>query len=138
VQLALDVLRDDLDLEAVTAAWEDALAAPEWEGAAVWIHGDLDRRNVLVAGGRISAVLDWGSMAVGDPACDVMVAWKLFPAGVRQEFRELLAVDDATWERARGWALSQALIALGYYTLETNPSLVREAWSWLAEALADR
>lgn len=86
----------------MTAACEAALAAPGWEGAPVWIHGDLDARNMLVELGRLSAVLDFGTMAVGDPACDVMVAWKMLPAETRDVFRTELSVDDATWARARG------------------------------------
>ena len=105
---------------------------------AVWIHGDLDARNVLVEDGRLSAVIDWGSLGVGDPACDVMVAWKLLSADTRGTFRDALSVDDATWTRGYGWALSQALNALSYYTLETNAVLVREAERWLAEVLAYR
>jgi len=119
------------------AAWEEALNVPEWAGRPVWIHGDLDARNVLVEDGRLSAVIDFGSVGVGDPACDVMVAWKLFDAASRETFRSELAVDDATWARARGWALSQALVALAYYTLETNPVLVREAQKWLEELDAE-
>jgi len=124
---------DTLGAHDAVAAWDKALNVPEWEGPPVWIHGDLDGRNVLVEDGRLSAVLDFGSVGVGDPACDVMVAWKLFDAGSREVFRRELAVDDATWARARGWALSQALVALAYYTLETNPVLVREAQMWLEE-----
>jgi aminoglycoside phosphotransferase (APT) family kinase protein len=131
-------LADEIDVEAVTAAWEDALAAPLWEGAPVWIHGDLDARNLLVRGGRLSAVIDFGGLGVGDPACDVMVAWKVFPAEAREIFRAQLGVDEATWRRSRGWALSQALMALSYYTMETNPTLVLESRRWMAEILADR
>ncbi len=116
--------------------WEESLAAPEWPGARVWIHADLDARNVLVRGGRLAAVIDWGGMGVGDPAVDVMAVWKLVAHEERDRFRAALAVDDATWLRARGWAVSQALIAFGYYTLETNPTLVREARRWLGEVLA--
>jgi aminoglycoside phosphotransferase (APT) family kinase protein len=134
---AILALRGSLDVEAVTAAWESALASPTWDGSPVWIHGDLDARNLLVENGRLSAVIDWGGLGVGDPACDVSVAWKLFPADVREPFRRMLGVDEATWARARGWTLSQAIIALPYYTLETNPILVREARRWLAEVLAD-
>jgi aminoglycoside phosphotransferase (APT) family kinase protein len=123
---------------AVTAAWEEALAAPVWHGSSVWIHGDLDARNLLVRDGQLSAVIDFGCLAVGDPACDVMVAWKLFSADARSVFRAALAVDDATWLRSRGWALSQALLILSYYTMDTNPTLVREARRWLAHVLADQ
>jgi aminoglycoside phosphotransferase (APT) family kinase protein len=120
---------------AVTVEWERALAAPPWEGPPVWHHGDLDARNWLVRDGRISCVIDWGSMGVGDPACDVMVAWKLHSTAARDAFRDALPTDDATWERARGWALSQAVAILAYYTPANNPTLYREAESWLSLAL---
>jgi aminoglycoside phosphotransferase (APT) family kinase protein len=118
-------------------AWQRALSAAPWDGPPVWHHGDLDCRNWLVRNGRISGVIDWGSMGVGDPACDVMVAWKLHSAAARDAFREALPTDDATWERARGWVVSQAVAALSYYTPENNPSLYHEAEAWLALALSD-
>jgi aminoglycoside phosphotransferase (APT) family kinase protein len=129
-------LGDAIDATAVTAAWDAALAAPEWAGPPVWIHGDLDARNLLVREGRITGVLDWGAVCAGDPACDVKVAWAVLDAETRPIFRDLLAIDDATWARSRGWALSQAMIALPYY-LHTYPVIVQEAWHWLNEALAD-
>jgi aminoglycoside phosphotransferase (APT) family kinase protein len=117
--------------------WERIVATvPAWDGPPVWHHGDLDCRNWLVRDGRISGVVDWGSLGVGDPACDVMVAWKLHSYAARDAFREALRTDDATWERARGWAVSQAVAALAYYTPENNPSLYHEAETWLALALA--
>lgn len=134
---AIASLAREIDADAVTAAWEAALQAPEWEGLPAWLHGDLDSRNLLVERGRLCAVLDFGCLGVGDPACDVMVAWKLLSADTREVFRTALSVDEATWARGRGWALSQALIALAYYTPETNAVLVREARRWLAEVLAD-
>ena len=123
---------------AVREEWERALAAPPWDGPPVWHHGDLDPRNWLVRGRRITGVIDWGTMGVGDPACDVMVAWKLHSPSARDAFREALPTDDATWARARGWALSQAVAALAYYTPENNPSLYREAESWLGLVLSER
>jgi aminoglycoside phosphotransferase (APT) family kinase protein len=123
---------------AVTAEWERALAAPPWDGPPVWHHGDLDARNWLVRNGRISGVIDWGSMGVGDPACDVMVAWKLHSSAARDAFREALPTDAATWERARGWVLSQAVAALAYYTPESNATLYREAETWLELVLSER
>jgi aminoglycoside phosphotransferase (APT) family kinase protein len=125
-----------MDGDAVISAWEAALLAPEWERPPVWIHGDLDSRNLLVECGRLCGVIDFGGLGVGDPACDVMVAWKLFSGDARDIFRTQLSVDDSTWTRSRGWALSQAVIALSYYTLETNPTLVLEAQRWMAEVLA--
>jgi aminoglycoside phosphotransferase (APT) family kinase protein len=129
-------LADVIDATAVTATWETALAAPEWDGRPVWIHGDLDARNLLVRDGQITGVLDWASTCVGDPACDVKVAWAVLDAETRPIFRKQLEIDDATWARGRGWALSQAMIALPYY-LHTYPAIVQEAWRWLGEALAD-
>jgi aminoglycoside phosphotransferase (APT) family kinase protein len=136
VRASIAALRDDIDLRAVIAVWEAALCAPQWKRPPVWIHGDLDSRNLLALDGRLSAVIDWGSLGVGDPACDVMVAWKVLSADSRDIFRTALSIDDATWARGRGWALSQALGALSYYTLETNPVLVRESRRWLVEVLA--
>jgi aminoglycoside phosphotransferase (APT) family kinase protein len=128
-------LRGSLDVEAATALWESALAARPWERSPVWIHGDLDPRNLLVERGRLSAVIDWGCLGVGDPACDVAAAWKVLSAETRPVFRAGLTVDDPTWLRARGWALSQAVGALSYYTVDTNPILIGEARRWLSEAL---
>jgi aminoglycoside phosphotransferase (APT) family kinase protein len=122
----------------VEVEWEQALAAPPWHGAPVWHHGGLDVRNWLVRDGRIRAVIDWASMGVGDPACDVMVAWKLHSRTARDAFREALPTDDATWERARGWVLSQAVAILAYYTLENNPILYLEAERWLDVVLLER
>jgi aminoglycoside phosphotransferase (APT) family kinase protein len=122
---------------AVTVEWERALATPAWNGPPVWAHGDLDVRNWLVRHGRISGVIDWGEMGIGDPACDVMVAWKLHSPAARDAFRDALSPDDDTWSRARGWVISQAVAALAYYTPTNNPILYREAKSWLDLALTD-
>jgi aminoglycoside phosphotransferase (APT) family kinase protein len=122
---------------AVVTMWERALAVRSWDGPPVWHHGDLDVRNWLVRDGRIRAVIDWGTAGVGDPACDVMVAWKLHSAAARDTFREAVGADDATWERAHGWAVSQAVGALSYYTPENNPSLYHEGESWLELVLSE-
>jgi len=98
---------------------------------------DLSSGNLLVEQGRLSAVIDFGCLGVGDSACDLMVAWTLLSGETRDVFRAALSVDDATWARGRGWALSWALIALPPYYLETNPVIVRDARRTIAEALAD-
>lgn len=121
---------------AVSDAWERALAAAVWTGPPVWHHGDLDARNWLVRDQRITGVIDWGAMGVGDPACDLMVAWKLHSAEARDAFKDALAADPATWERARGWVIWQSVAALAYYTPENNPLLLKEAEYWLSLALA--
>jgi aminoglycoside phosphotransferase (APT) family kinase protein len=113
------------------AVWEAALAAPAWDGPPVWCHGDLDARNWLVRDRRIVGIIDWESFGIGDPAADVMAAWKLHSAEAVHVFRGALGVDDATWARARGWAIAQAVSALNYYTMENNAPLVVEAQLWL-------
>ena len=113
------------------------IETPAWNGRPVWLHGDLHAGNLLVQqGGRLSAVIDFGGLGVGDPACDVMAAWTLLSAENRVLFRDLLQVDDATWARGRGWALSFGLIALPYYQI-TNPVLAGIAQRTIDEALAD-
>jgi aminoglycoside phosphotransferase (APT) family kinase protein len=126
-----------VDTAAVTEVWEAALAAPVWDGSPLWVHGDLDSRNLLAVDGRLSGLVDFGCLGVGDPACDVSTAWKMFPGETRDAFRAELGVDDATWSRARGHVVSQSLGALAYYTLENNAVRVLECRRWLAEALAD-
>lgn len=133
---AIGDLHGMLDTHAATAAWEAALQAPAWDGPPVWIHGDLQPVNLLVHQGRLSAVIDFGGLGVGDPACDVMIAWTFLSANTRDVFRAALAVDDATWARGRGWALSFGLIALPYYQ-HTNPALAAIARHAIAEAVGD-
>jgi aminoglycoside phosphotransferase (APT) family kinase protein len=134
---AIEALRGMVDTAAVSAAWDAALEAPAWDGPPVWIHGDLQAGNLLAVGGRLSAVIDFGCLGVGDPACDVMTAWLYLSAETRDLFRAALSVDAATWARARGWALSVGLIALPYYQ-NTNPVLAGIARSAIDEVLADQ
>ncbi|MCC6627673.1 MAG: aminoglycoside phosphotransferase family protein [Chloroflexi bacterium] len=133
---ALAALAGMIDTGAATAAWDAALRAPAWPGPPVWIHGDLSSGNLLAVQGRLSAVIDFGCLGIGDPAADLIVAWNLFTAEARTVFRAALAVDDATWARGRGWALSTALIALPYYHV-TNPVLAGIARHAIAEVLEE-
>ena len=137
VRDALGRIGDVIDVDAATAAWDASLAVPVWDGAPAWIHGDLQAANVLARDGRLVAVIDFGGLGVGDPACDVMAAWTFLPREARAVFRSELGVDDASWERGRGWALSMALIALPYYR-DTNPSFAGRAIGWIEEVLSDR
>ena len=133
---ALAALRGMVDTDAITAAWEAALRTPAWSRPPVWAHGDLAPGNLLLRDGRLAAVIDFGGVGVGDPACDLIVAWNLLPAYARGAFRAGLGVDDATWDRGRGWALSVALIQLPYYK-DTNPALAANARHVIREVLAD-
>jgi aminoglycoside phosphotransferase (APT) family kinase protein len=120
-----------IDGNAALAVWERALETT-FDAQAVWVHGDVVPSNLLVAGGELAAVIDFGCCAVGDPACDMAVAWMLFSGESRRVFRDALSVDDATWERGRGWALWKALIEIhhgGIYDAVTaQPGWVRMGW----------
>ncbi|GAB2672839.1 aminoglycoside phosphotransferase family protein [Saccharopolyspora gloriosae] len=108
---ALAELDGRIDVDAVAAVWDAALDST-WGGDPVWFHGDVAVGNLLVRDGRLSAVIDFGSCGVGDPACDLVIAWTLFTGASRDAFRAAVGLDDATWARARGWALWKALITL--------------------------
>jgi aminoglycoside phosphotransferase (APT) family kinase protein len=108
----ITMLKVTIDTEAATAVLEAALAAPAWHGPPVWFHGDLSASNLLVENGQLSAVIDFGSAAVGDPACDLMFAWKIFSGESLRAFRAALPFDNATWARGRGWAIWKGLITL--------------------------
>ncbi len=101
-----------IDTDAVERIWAEALAARD-EGAPTWCHGDMAAGNLLVAGGRLTAVIDFGCAAVGDPACDLSICWTLFDESTRRVFRSALDPRDSEWRRGRGWALWKALITLG-------------------------
>jgi aminoglycoside phosphotransferase (APT) family kinase protein len=136
----LAALADEIDVGAALAAWEDALRAERWSRAPVWSHGDLLPGNLLVRDGRLAAVIDFAGLGVGDPACDLMIAWGLFAGASRAAFREALRatirLDDATWARGRGHALHHAAIYIPYYR-HANPAGVAAARRQLAEVLED-
>jgi aminoglycoside phosphotransferase (APT) family kinase protein len=111
IEARIAALRGLTDTEVLTAIFESALAAPARAEPPVWVHGDLAPGNLLTVDGRLSAVIDFGTLAVGDPACDLIGAWTLLTPRGRRICRELLGVDDATWARGRGWALSALLPA---------------------------
>ena len=117
-------------------AWEHCLNADPWREAPVWLHGDLQPGNFLLRDGQLSAIIDFGCLVVGDPACDLMIAWNYLTGEARDCFRNAVAVDDATWIRGQGWALSMALMALPYYW-ETNPILANLSRFIIREVLAD-
>jgi aminoglycoside phosphotransferase (APT) family kinase protein len=108
---AISTLSGTVDGASALSVWDAALRAT-WHGPPVWLHGDVSAANLLVSEGRLGAVIDFGCCGVGDPACDLTIAWTLFSGASRDAFRAALPLDSATWARARGWALWKALIAL--------------------------
>jgi aminoglycoside phosphotransferase (APT) family kinase protein len=132
---ALAALEGRIDTEAASAVWEAALDAT-WHGSPAWFHGDVATGNLLVEEGRLSAVIDFGTSGVGDPACDLAISWTLFRGKSRKAFREALGPDDATWARGRGWTLWKALITLAEH-VDTNPLQASVAQRVIDEVIND-
>ncbi|WP_372661640.1 aminoglycoside phosphotransferase family protein [Amycolatopsis kentuckyensis] len=119
---------------AMTACWEAALAAPGWARPPVWFHGDFHTGNLLTRDGGLSAVIDFGNLGVGDPACDLMIAFTLMTPETRATFRAALGCDDATWARGRGWALATGLTAYIFYAA-TDPRVAAQTTRQITAAL---
>ncbi|MEV4256573.1 aminoglycoside phosphotransferase family protein [Spirillospora sp. NPDC049652] len=133
---AITRLEADLDTALATALWDESVGAPAWDGPPAWAHSDLLPANLLVAGGRLSGVLDFGTAGLGDPSCDLMPAWTVLPADARGTFREAAGADEASWLRGRGWAFSMALLGLPYYR-ESNPPFAAMCRRTIDAVLAD-
>jgi aminoglycoside phosphotransferase (APT) family kinase protein len=108
---AIDALGEAIPRAGVERVWADAMAT-RWERAPVWLHGDVAATNLLVRDGRLGAVLDFGTSGIGDPACDIAIAFTFLSGAARERFRAELGADDGTWARGRGWSLWKALITL--------------------------
>ncbi len=131
---AINALKGKIDTDAATKIWETGLA-PTWRGTPVWIHGDISAGNLLIKEGELSAVIDFGQLGVGDPACDLAIAWTLFTGESREVFQNTLALDVDTWCRGRAWTLWKALITAAGFT---NPNNVesKQCWRVIEEVLA--
>ncbi len=132
---AIEILHDKIDVAAVTSLWNVVLSTT-WQAPPVWIHGDVAVGNLLVDKGRLSAVIDFGGMGVGDPACDLVIAWTLFKGESRDTFRAALPLDRDTWARAQGWALWKALIVCAGLS-GTNPLEIENSKRVIEAVLAD-
>lgn len=108
---AITQLNGIIDTDGALAVWEKAISSA-WDKKPVWIHGDLAAGNILIKDGHLAAVIDFGGMGIGDPACDLVIAWTFFHGKSRETFKSLVSLDADTWARARGWALWKALITL--------------------------
>lgn len=100
-----------IDSDAALKLWLQACKT-KWSKPPVWVHGDFAIGNMLLENGRLSAIIDFGGMALGDPACDLVIAWTYLKEKAREIFIEEMALDEDTWLRARGWALWKATYEL--------------------------
>lgn len=132
---AIDILRDQIDVDTVIAIWSEAMATT-WQLPPVWVHGDVAEGNLLVDKGKLCAVIDFGCLGIGDPACDLVITWTFFKGEARAIFREAVLLDNATWARARGWALWKALFVCAGLS-GADPQQVGKSWSILREVIAD-
>lgn len=135
VQEAIKILAKQTDTTTLSSIWSEALAQT-WQKDPVWVHGDIAVGNLLIQGGRLSAVIDFGQLAIGDPACDLVIAWTFLTAQSREVFRRILQPDNATWARAREWALWKALIVCAALP-GTNPLDIVKSWSVIEAIIAD-
>jgi aminoglycoside phosphotransferase (APT) family kinase protein len=132
---SIGMLADEIDVAAVTEVWDTALAT-SWQRPPVWVHGDVGETNLLVKEGRLNAVIDFGCAGVGDPSCDLVIAWTFLDPTNRKEFRSAVALDSATWQRARGWAIWKALITL-VQLRDTDPTRAKKARQVIRDILDD-
>lgn len=133
---SIAAVADEFDPSTLTELWENALAEPPWDGVKKWIHGDLLPGNLLVANGGLTAVIDFGECAIGNPTCDLIAGWWVFDAAGREAFREASGAATASWSRARGTALSGAIGALSYYR-ESNPEFADQARQTVRNVMDD-
>ncbi len=131
---AIDTLKDRIDTDTATNVWETALAT-HWDKLPVWVHGDISTGNLLVKNGQLSAVIDFGQLCIGDPACDLAIAWTLFKEDSRKAFRASLNLDTNTWARGRAWTLWKALICAA--GLDPNNAETAQYWRIIDEVIAD-
>jgi aminoglycoside phosphotransferase (APT) family kinase protein len=134
VREAIRRLEPRLDAPAMIELWESALRT-SWNRAPVWVHGDISAGNLLSQRGRLAGVIDFGSLAVGDPACDLSIAWTVFRREARATFQKKLHLDDGTWLRARAWALWKGLV-LAAGLARTNAAEWAEPFGVIDQVLA--
>ncbi len=136
VRQALATLEGKINVRAATQVWDTALETA-WNGKPVWVHGDISAGNLLVQKGFLSAVIDFGQLAVGDPACDLVITWTFFNGESRKVFQDELLLDEGTWARGRAWTLWKSLVVAAGYTNPNNFESVR-CWDIIKEVLEEK
>lgn len=131
----ITALKNKIEAPMATEIWEAALST-SWKNSPVWVHGDISAGNLLVRDGKLSAVIDFGQLAIGDPACDLTINWTLFHGKSREAFQKMLPLDQGTWARARGWTLWKALMVAAGLT-NPNNSESKQCWRIIEDVIAD-
>lgn len=132
---AVKALSGRIDEAVALATWQTALDA-RWQLPPVWVHGDIALGNLLVRQGSLAAVIDFGQLCVGDPACDLAIAWTHFRGEDRRTFLKGVALDSGTCERGRAWALWKAtIVASGL--VQTNAVEGLSSWQTIQQVLDD-
>ncbi len=121
----IDKLRAYIDADKAKDLWQKAIDS-KWHREPVWVHGDVASGNLLVKDNRLAAVIDFGCMGIGDPACDLTIAWTFFKGNSRERFKATIALDEHTWERARGWAMWKALYEISVLPDKTGQALAKQ------------
>ena len=132
---ALEILKGQIDDKPALNIWDEALAT-RWANLPVWVHGDLTPANMLVHNDKVEAVIDFGCTYIGDPACDLVIAWKFLDSNGRKVFRQSLPLDKATWERGRAWAFWKALI-IKATLVSSNAFEIEQAGYTIKQVFAD-
>jgi aminoglycoside phosphotransferase (APT) family kinase protein len=134
-QQAIKILDNKIDTTAAIDVWNTAISST-WQHQPVWVHGDIALGNLLIKNGHLSAVIDFGTLCIGDPSCDLAIAWTLFKGESREAFYKTLDLDKYTWQRARGWVLWKALI-IAADLVGTNAVEGKQCWHIIDEVLED-
>ncbi len=132
---SINFLKDKINVTLAIEIWEAALVS-SWKNPSVWVHGDISVGNLLVRDDKLSAIIDFGQLAVGDPACDLAINWTLFYGKSREAFQEALFLDKETWARARGWTLWKALVVAAGFT-DPNNSESKQCWRIIEDVISD-
>ena len=121
----IETLQDFIDADQARSLWQRAINS-KWEKDPVWVHGDVSSGNILVKDNKLAAVIDFGCMGIGDPACDLTIAWTFFRGKSREVFKANLHLDEETWARARGWAMWKALYEISVLEDKSGPALAKQ------------
>jgi aminoglycoside phosphotransferase (APT) family kinase protein len=133
---AIQNLSEILDLKFAKEIWDKAVGT-KWQKPSVWFHGDIAKGNILIKNGKLYAIIDFGCCGVGDPACDLSIAWTFLTKEPRRVFKSALDLDEATWQRGRAWALWKALITIEGNTGKVETNKAQEAIKTLKEIFDD-